>query len=172
MISKKINILLAEDDIDDCYFFKEALKEFSLPTQLTSVKDGEQLMQQLTEENNNIPDVLFLDLNMPRKNGFECLAEIKHNKKLQQLPVVIYSTSFHTAIADILYKNGATFYISKPTEISSLKKTVQQIITLIAQGNSIQPAKENFTVNVERKNYQRLFWFNDLFNNPLSEDLN
>lgn len=172
MSIKKLNILLAEDDSDDCYFFEEALKEFELPTAFTVVQDGEQLMQQLTDENNKLPDVLFLDLNMPRKNGFECLSEIKHNKKLEQLPVIIYSTSFHTAIADILYRNGATFYISKPTEISKLKKTVQQIIALVANGNTAQPGKENFVLNEERKNYQRLFWFNDLFNLPLKNNRN
>jgi CheY-like chemotaxis protein len=167
-----LKILLAEDDSDDCNFFKEALKELALPTLPNTVQDGEQLMQQLTTAANELPDVFFLDLNMPRKNGFECLSEIKLNKKRSQLPVIIYSTSFHNTIADILYRNGATFYIDKPTDISALKKTVQQIITLIAAGNITQPAKENFVVTVERKNYQRLFWFNDLFNIPLTSNTN
>jgi CheY-like chemotaxis protein len=118
------NILLADDDIDDCLFFKEALKEFSLPTQLTVVHDGQQLMQLLTNETNELPHVLFLDLNMPRKNGFECLSEIKLDKKLEQLPVIIYSTSFHRKIANMLYETGANYYISKPSEISKLKKAV------------------------------------------------
>ena len=69
-----------DDDLDDCLFFKSAVAEFSLPTQLETVHDGEQLMQHLTKEQSNLPDVLFLDLNMPRMNGFECLAEIKTNK--------------------------------------------------------------------------------------------
>jgi CheY-like chemotaxis protein len=167
-----LKILLAEDDCDDCYFFKEALKELALPTVLNTVQDGEQLMQQLTTATNELPDVLFLDLNMPRKNGFECLSEIKLNKKLNQLPVIIYSTSFHNSIADILYRNGATFYISKPTDISALKKTVQQIIMLIAAGNITQPVKENFVLTVERRNYKRLFWFNDLFNIPFTSNTN
>jgi CheY-like chemotaxis protein len=169
---KKLNILLADDDTDDCYFFKEALKEFSLSTQLTAVHDGEELMHQLTKETNELPDVLFLDLNMPRKNGFECLSEIKLNKKLNHLPVIIYSTSFHTKIADMLYRNGVTYYISKPTEISKLKKTVQDIITHIAEGNTSQPAKENFVLTLERKNYQSLLWFNDFFSTPFTEDFN
>lgn len=167
-----LKILLAEDDSDDCYFFKEALKELALPTLLNTVQDGEQLMWQLSIATNELPDVLFLDLNMPRKNGFECLSEIKLNKKLSRLPVIIYSTSFHNTIADILYRNGATFYISKPTNISDLKKTVHQIIKLIAAGNITQPAKENFVLTLERKNYQRLFWFNDLFNIPFTSNTN
>ncbi len=160
---KQLNILLADDDTDDCYFLKEALKELSLPTQLTSVHDGEQLMQLLTKETEELPDILFLDLNMPRKNGFECLSEIRLNEKLKQLPVIIYSTSFHNKIAEMLYKKGATYYISKPSEIVQLKKTVRQIITHIAHGNVSQPAKENFVLTEERKNYQNFSWFNDFF---------
>jgi CheY-like chemotaxis protein len=167
-----LNILLADDDTDDCYFLNEALKEFSLPTQLTTVHDGEQLMQQLTKETNELPHVLFLDLNMPRKNGFECLSEIKLNKRLKNLPVIIYSTSFHNKIAEMLYINGASYYISKPTEISQLKKTVQQIITHIAEGNISQPAKEDFVITTERKNYQALSWFNDSFAIPFAETFN
>ena len=169
---KKLNILLADDDTDDCYFLKEALKELPLPTQLTSVHDGEKLMQLLTEERNELPDMLFLDLNMPRKNGFECLSEIRSNGKLKQLPVIIYSTSFHNKIAEMLYKSGATYYISKPSEISRLKKTVQQIIISIAEGNISQPAKENFVVTSERKSYQKFFWFSDYFSIPFSEKIN
>ena len=160
---KQLNILLADDDTDDCYFLNEALKELSLPTQLTTVYDGEQLMQLLTKETVELPDVLFVDLNMPRKNGFECLTAIRLNEKLKQLPVIIYSTSFHNKIAEILYKKGATYYISKPSEIVQLKKTVRQIITHIAHGNVSQPAKENFVLNVEQKNYQHFFWFSDFF---------
>ena len=107
MSSKHLNLLLADDDTDDCIFFKEALKEFPLSTHLTTVHNGEQLMQLLTNETNELPHVLFLDLNMPRKNGFECLSEIKLNKKLKQLPVIIFSTSFEQDDVNLLYKNGA-----------------------------------------------------------------
>ncbi len=169
---KQFNILLADDDADDCYFIKEALSEFSLSTHLTTVHNGEKLMQLLTNETNELPDVLFLDLNMPRKNGFECLAEIRSNERLKQLPVIIYSTSFHTEIAIMLYNNGANYYISKPSEISRLKKTVQDIITRLAEGNISQSAKENFVLTVEKKNYQRLFWFKDFFTIPFTENFN
>jgi CheY-like chemotaxis protein len=70
---KSINILLADDDTDDCFFFEKALREISITTQLTSVSDGERLMDHLSKNLGKLPDVLFLDLNMPRKSGFECL---------------------------------------------------------------------------------------------------
>ena len=167
-----VKIVLADDDMDDYSFFKEALNGFSLPTHLTTVRDGEQLMELLTGETYELPDVIFLDLNMPRKNGFECLSEIKFNKILRQLPIIIYSTSFHQKIADLLYKNGANYYISKPSEISSLKKAVQQTITLIAQKEISQPALENFVITEERKNSKTLFWFNSFFRIPFTESFN
>jgi CheY-like chemotaxis protein len=159
MISPKLNILLADDDIDDCLFFKEALEELDLPTQLSTVHDGEQLMQHLTAKTNEPPHVLFLDLNMPRKNGVACLDEIKHSKRLRALPVIIFSTSYDEHIADQLYQQGAHYYICKPTNFSQLKKVILKALTLAVQlddafvimsdveGHSKQPPKEKFLLN-------------------------
>src|SRR5436190_20290480 len=94
MDNEKIGILLADDDKDDCFLFREALSELPVPTNLVTVHDGEQLMSYLTEHAKDLPDVLFLDLNMPRKNGFECLTEIKHTDTLKDLPVIMFSTSY------------------------------------------------------------------------------
>jgi CheY-like chemotaxis protein len=147
---KPLNILLADDDTDDCSFFKEAVEELLLSTQLTAVNDGEQLMQLLTNETNELPDVLFLDLNMPRKNGFECLSEIKGNQKLRQLPVIIFSTSFEQEVVNLLYKNGAQYFIRKPSEFSQFKKIIHQtFITLIIPQNILQPTRENFVLTVQ-----------------------
>ena len=149
MSSKHLNLLLADDDTDDCIFFKEALEKLPLSTHLTTVHNGEQVMQLLTKETNELPHVLFLDLNMPRKNGFECLLEIKLNKKLKQLPVIIFSTSFEQEVGNLLYKNGAQYYIRKPAEFSQLKKIIHQALKLIAQENILQPTKENFVLTVQ-----------------------
>ena len=146
---KQLNILLADDDTDDCIFFKEALGELLLSTNLTTVNDGEQLMKLLTNETNVLPDVLFLDLNMPRKNGFECLTEIKLSKKLKQLPVIVFSTSFEQEVVNQLYKNGAQYFIRKPSEFSQFKKIIQQSLALIMKEDISQPARENFVVIVE-----------------------
>ncbi len=146
MSSKHLNLLLADDDTDDCIFFKQALEKLPLSTHLTTVHDGEQLMQLITKETNELPHVLFLDLNMPRKNGRECLLEIKLNKKLKQLPIIIYSTSLEQEVVNLLYKNGAQYFIRKPAEFSQLKKVIQQALTLIAQENISQPTRENFVL--------------------------
>lgn len=144
-----LNILLADDDTDDCIFFKEAVEELQLVTNLAVVHEGEQLMQLLANEAAKLPHVLFLDLNMPRKNGFECLSEIKLNKRLSQLPVVIFSTSLEQEVVNQLYKNGAQYFIRKPSEFSQFKKIIHHTIALIAQNKNSQPARENFVITVQ-----------------------
>lgn len=171
--NERLNILLADDDTDDYIFFREALKDSSTPMQLTVVQDGEQLMQMLCNETNPLPHALFLDLNMPRKNGFECLSEIRLNEKLKQLPVIIYSTSFHSKVADMLYKCGANYYISKPFQISELKKAVQQIITDLEKNTMTQPGREDFILLAEeRKNYKTFSWFKKFLKMPDEEKFN
>jgi CheY-like chemotaxis protein len=145
---KQLNVLLADDDIDDCIFFKEALEELLISTSLTTVNDGEQLMQLLTNETNELPHILFLDLNMPRKNGFECLSEIKQNKKLKDLPVIIFSTSFEKEVVNLLYKSGAQFFIRKPSEFSQFKRIIQQSLEAIEKEAISQPTRENFVITV------------------------
>lgn len=148
MILKEINILLADDDADDCIFFKEALKDFIIPTNLITVHDGEQLMHLILNETTQISHVLFLDLNMPRKNGFECLSEIKLSKKQNQLPVIVFSTSFEQEVVNSLYNNGAQYFIRKPSDFSQFKKIIQQTLSLVAQGHISQPTREDFVLSV------------------------
>ncbi|MEP6646699.1 MAG: response regulator [Saprospiraceae bacterium] len=143
-----VNILLADDDIDDILFFKEALRGLSLSTHLTTVPDGENLMHLLLNITYVLPDVLFLDLNMPRKNGFECLTEIKQNSKLELLPIVVFSTSFEQEVVNQLYQNGAHYFIRKPSDFSKFKKIILQTLLNVMQGNTIQPVRENFVINL------------------------
>ncbi len=96
-------ILLAEDDEDDFLLFRDALSDFEQPLHLTWVKDGEELMRTLREKAIAGPDMIFLDINMPRKNGFECLAEIRKDKYLGHLPVIIFSTSSDKALVNWMY---------------------------------------------------------------------
>lgn len=145
---KQFNILLADDDNDDRLFFSMALEALSIPIELSTVVDGEKLMEYLFENLNHLPDVIFLDLNMPRKNGFECLLEIKLNQKLNQLPVIIFSTSFEQEVVNLLYKNGATYFIRKPSEVLQFKRVIQQTFTLLSQENKQIPSRENFVLTV------------------------
>lgn len=156
---REMNILLADDDKDDCLLFKEALEELQMQTTFTIVHDGEQLMQLLK----NLPagrqgnstkffDVLFLDLNMPRKNGLSCLEEIKRYDKLKSLPVIIFSTSYDKRVADLLYKNGAQHYICKPSDFSELRKIIQDALLLALENKGLQPPKEKFVLKCLKAN--------------------
>jgi CheY-like chemotaxis protein len=144
MARKHLDILLADDDIDDCLFFKAVVDEFPLSTLLTEVQDGEQLMELLTNAAKPLPHILFLDLNMPRKNGFECLTEIKRNTRLKDLPVFLYSTSSEQDVMDRLYKNGAQHFIRKPSDFVQFKRVIHYSLSLIMQETSLQRTENNF----------------------------
>lgn len=140
------NLLLADDDIDDCLFFKEAVEEINLSIQLTTVNDGVQLMNFLGANKDQLPDIIFLDLNMPRKSGVECLAEIKLDNCLKKLPIVIISTSMDTEVINKLYQNGAHYYIRKPGDFTVLKQVIQEATTRLSLTNSLQPERCNFII--------------------------
>ena len=144
MNTKHHKLLLADDDIDDCTFFKDALEELPLSTTLSTVNDGVQLMNYLSAKSHDLPDVLFLDLNMPRKSGFECLSEIKLADKLKDIPVIIFSTSLNLEVVNLLYQKGAHHYICKPGEYDKLKKVISDAILLTSQNKLKQPTRDNF----------------------------
>lgn len=143
MNTKCYTILLADED--DCDFFREALEELGTPFSLITVNDGVRLMEFLSGKlAENLPDILFLDVNMPRKNGFECITEIKKNEKLQHLSIIIFSTSLDRNIVDIMYEKGALNYICKPGDYAELKKVIAKVLGLIGENNLKQPNREQF----------------------------
>jgi PleD family two-component response regulator len=82
---------------------------------------------------------------MPRKNGTECLTEIKQNEKLKQLFVIIFSTSLDVNIVDTMYEKGAIYYIRKPGDYAELKKVIKNAISLIPDNNNLkQPERKQF----------------------------
>jgi CheY-like chemotaxis protein len=145
-----LNILLADDDIDDRFFFELALKELPFLVTLTTAEDGEKLLTYLENETDALPDVLFLDLNMPRRNGAECLLQLQLNPKLRELPVIIYSTSLHENIADLLYKNGAYYYILK-RDFVELGKVLSYVLTLMVEKKFNRPERYKFILSTTRK---------------------
>ena len=114
---KMRNIFLADDDADDREFFEEALNELPYTTELTMAKDGVELMNILNELEIDPPPpyVIFIDLNMPHKNGFECLEEIRKMPKCKNTPVAIFSTTACENAVEKTYALGANCYICKPT---------------------------------------------------------
>lgn len=145
MNKKQLNILLADDDADDCFFFDKALKEIPVKTNLTIVRDGEQLMNYLLENTSGDggPDIIFLDLSMPRKTGFECLHEIKENDRLKDIRVVMLSTSYPQDMAyeqgliKTLNGIGAANFIRKPSDYAQIKDLIHNELIKVIEKKSL-----------------------------------
>ncbi len=144
-MNNPLNILLAEDDLDDQVFFEKALSELPISTILTIVKNGEQLMQYLFDRLGNATstDILFLDLSMPCKTGVECLVEIKENAKFKKLQVVMFTCSFTSSIhfeqhlINTLERIGADGFIRKPESFDQLKNIIETTLNRLIHKNII-----------------------------------
>lgn len=128
-MAKPLSLLLADDDLDDCFMFEKALKELPLESNLKTVYDGDELLNELSLNDPQLPAAIFLDLNMPRLNGIGCLEAIKKNRKLQGIPVIIFSTSIHHTLAGKLIEMGAKKCIRKPSTFPELKTIISNILS-------------------------------------------
>jgi CheY-like chemotaxis protein len=124
-----IHILLADDDEDDRNFFIDAFEEIKITTNVNVVNDGKELMEYLNQPDVVLPHILFLDLNMPRKNGIECLSEIKQLEHLKDIVVAIYSTSASENDIEETFVKGANVYIKKPNKFDDLIKALNTVTT-------------------------------------------
>jgi CheY-like chemotaxis protein len=115
----KKTCLLIDDDIDDQEIFCLALDKISFPFDCHIANNGFEALQKL-EEKSVLPDYIFLDLNMPRMNGKECLRELKKNPRLRNIPVVIYSTSSSLSDINDTKALGAKDFIIKPFSLDAL----------------------------------------------------
>ncbi|WP_299664132.1 response regulator [uncultured Psychromonas sp.] len=127
MNTKAITILIADDDEDDRLLAQDALTESRVLNKLHCVEDGVELLEYLNREgqyqdkcNSPRPDLILLDLNMPRKDGREALKEIKENPNLKGIPVVILTTSKQEEDKIKGYNLGAASYITKPVNFEGL----------------------------------------------------
>jgi len=140
------HIALADDDEDDCVLFKDALDELLISPQVSWAKNGDDLMQNLSKNSRPLPDIIFLDVNMPIKNGIECLKEIRGDERLKHLPVIIFSTSTQQWAVDRTYELRANLFIKKPDTFQKLKDIIQRILSTDWRSFS-QVAKEDFLVH-------------------------
>jgi CheY-like chemotaxis protein len=145
-LHRQLTILLADDDPADRLLFKEAIEELPVSVKLSTVENGEVLMERLNEKGSPLPDVLFLDLNMPKKNGFACLGEIKRNSDLERLPVIIFSTASEETKVTQVFRDAAHYYIRKPKHFADLKNIIYESLVLITQEHNPLPLKENFVL--------------------------
>lgn len=120
-------LMIADDDQDDVVIFKDLIKEiFEVSSQtytLHNVFDGVELMKVL-DTLPILPDVLFLDINMPLKNGMNCLREVKGNEKYKNMRVIMLSTSSFYAHMRLAYESGAELYIVKSHNLEKMKREI------------------------------------------------
>ena len=144
-----LHILLADDDDDDRLFFKDAIEEVKVKTVVTMVNDGVELMDYLLKPEIHLPNLVFLDLNMPRKNGMECLKKRRSNNKLKDLTIAIYSTSAMEKDIEETFVKGANIYIKKPKDFDILKNILTKVITINWQYHTSGLNKENFLLSIQ-----------------------
>lgn len=147
MQNETIRILLADDDSDDRLFFQEAFEEIKIKTLVQTVKDGVELMNYLSSSD-QLPHILFLDLNMPRKSGMDCLKEIRRIDRLKDMAIAIYSTSSTEEDIEETFVQGANVYIKKPSDFLVLKKLLSQVISINWQYHSSGLNKSNFMLSL------------------------
>ena len=142
-------VLLADDDMDDRMLFSDAISDLKLPVDLQLVKDGAELMDYLLTSAMIMPEILFLDLNMPRKNGFECLAEIKNHPILKEIFIIIYSTTESEKEIDDVFEQQANLFIKKPNSFTELKNILSHVLALDLKKQFSNQTKEQFIFQIK-----------------------
>lgn len=127
------SVLIAEDDRDDRLLMEEGFRENEYTNTLIFVNDGEELIDYLLRQGNYklrgeaLPDLIFLDLNLPKKDGRECLKMIKKHPVIKRLPVIVFSTSNSHLDVKECYELGANCYLSKPQTFKELTEMLRKI---------------------------------------------
>jgi CheY-like chemotaxis protein len=124
------------------------MNEIKIKTKLSLFNNGKELMDYLVLPNVILPEIVFLDLNMPIKNGMQCLCEIRNHPRLKDLLVAIYSTSSSEADIEETFVNGANIYINKPNSFSDLKQAIEKVLQLNWQYHTSTLNKDNFLLRI------------------------
>ncbi len=127
-------LLIVEDDADDRLYFRDAVKEIDASYECLEAWNGAQALK-LLHKAQQLPDFIFIDINMPLMNGLDCLEKLKEDKKLATIPVIIYSTSQYQENSDYARELGASYFLTKPIDtkqlpqliISAMEKAMQNI---------------------------------------------
>ena len=135
---KPIHILLVEDNEGDIFLVTEALEERKIVNKISVARDGKEALDFLDKkgkyENEVLPDLILLDVNLPKKNGHEVLEYIKEKETLKQIPVIMLTTSSSEKDILLSYKNHANCFITKPVDVENFLKVISSI--------------ENFWINI------------------------
>ena len=130
MMSRSVELLLVEDNEDDAVIIQEVFADMRLATLIKVAQDGEEALAYLQRKGKykgvRMPDIVLLDINMPKKNGFEVLEEMKKDARLRSLPVIILTTSQREEDVVRSYATGACSYIHKLVDLEQFKHLMMQ----------------------------------------------
>lgn len=137
-------VLVAEDDHDDFELFANVITDLSLKVILTRAENGDILMKIMHE---NMPDILFLDILMPCRDGKHCLQEIRTYRKFDNLPIIVYTSLQDLETIEFCYRNGTNLFVYKPHSYSELVEVIEKIFTINWKKVNYYPTRDNFVLN-------------------------
>lgn len=141
-----LRILLVDDDVDDCDLFKDAVGETGLHATIEIAHEGVKIMQLFNTRAEYLPHLIFLDLNMPKVSGTECLREIRRASYLNGIPVIMFSTSCTEIDVEESFAGGANLYLQKPTHYQQLVDMLTKVLLLDWRKYLIERKRSNFVI--------------------------
>ncbi|WP_158977952.1 response regulator [Cellulophaga sp. L1A9] len=148
MTDTKLKIWLVDDDEDDRSFFIEGLESLKVNFELKEFTNGKEPICFFEANSSIIPDMIFLDLNMPVMNGIECLEYIRNHEPFKNVIIAMYSTSSSGQDIQCCYEKGANLYIIKPSRFQDLKKCMEKILSMNWPDFLCNFKKDNFLLKV------------------------
>lgn len=146
--------LLADDDADDAFLFCEAIGLLGPAVECRTAENGSGLFKQLSETGDSMPDMIFLDINMPVMNGWDCLVKLKENELYRPITTIMYSTSSNPRDVEKAYELGAALFITKPDNFNELCR-ILRAAAFSPKNELISRLKEFANVKIGRANEQR-----------------
>lgn len=139
-----MHVLFVDNDQDDKELFIEAFNAIDPSLKITTTNYAPDLFTKFEDLKYDLPDLIFLDMNMEQKHGLDCLDEIKTIDWLNDIPVIMYSTSVQPSQVQSTYEKGASMYVQKPSSFEEMKSTFSKILSLPTEEYFPQANRENF----------------------------
>ncbi len=140
-----IHIILVDDDPDDRFFFREIVSEIKTPLELKEFEDGEAFLNYLKECSSiPPPHLVLLDINMPKKNGIECLQELRADHRFNDLPVVMFTTSTNIRDIEDSYNHGANNFVKKAYTFEEGKNAFESLLKKLENDGFKEGGRDSF----------------------------
>lgn len=139
-------VYLVDDDADDRMFFKDAFQETFQKPKVITFNCAVRFLEEIQKKLEDLPQIIFLDLNMPKLSGLDCLRQLKVISRIKGIPVAIYTTSNAVKYINDSYKDGATKFVNKPNDFNEIVKTMNVILTMNWVKMKNERNKEDFVL--------------------------